>query len=150
MTVLADIANPVTATRAILKASALVAEACGGTAVVHGSEIPDARASAMPERCMVVQSAGGRGLVGSRDNVPISSKRLDIVCYGRTRVEADSLAFVAEHVLKRWVSRRASNRAYVHGYEIVAGPVPFEHPDTGWIASTVTVIVQLADELIPA
>lgn len=151
MTTLADLASPVTATMLVLGASALVDEAAGGTARVHGGQVPHDRVSSMPERCCVVTPAGAPAIrPGSGDNVPVSVHRVDVRCYGRTPYEAEILQLAATQALKQWGYGQTSGRHLVHWFNKVGGPVAFRDPEGDWPVSVVTFQLQMADELAPA
>lgn len=143
-----ELANPVTATMAVLNASTLLDTAMGGTALVHGGEIPKGRVASMPERCAVVAAAGAPPMApGMADNVPVSVNRVDVRCYGRTLAEADLVALAVTHALKRWQFGRTSGRHLVHWFQKVGGPIAFRDPDGDWPVSVVTFQMQMADEL---
>lgn len=146
-----ELANPVTATMAVLEASDVVEAAMGGTLSVYGGDIPNSQVPSMPKRAAVVAMAGApTGRPGTADTVPVSLHRVDVRCYGRSRAEADVVALAVAHALKTWQYGRTSERHLVHWYHRVAGPVPTRDPDTDWPISVVTFQLQMADELAAA
>lgn len=146
-----SIANPITATIALLRADAGVLAALGGTLVtgtvprVAGSEVSSDLAKIMPQRALIVAAAGAGSGVGQNDYVPVSVRRLDLRCYGRTPHEADTLALAAQVACKAWVPRLIAG-VYVHHYRHVAGPVSFRDPDGDWPVTITTVQIQYADQ----
>lgn len=146
-----ELASPVVATMQILTASDVVAAAMGPTTRVHGAEIPKGRVANMPERCAVVAMAGAPPIApGTADSVPVSVRRVDVRCYGRTPHEADTLALACIHALKRWRYGRTTGRVLVHWYHHAAGPVVFRDPEGDWPVAVVSFHVQMADELATA
>ena len=144
-----DLAGPIDATMAVLRTSSDVAGATYPAPLLHGGEIDDDRIAYMPEPCIVVQPAGTPAVrPGTRDHVPVSVFRVDCVCYGESRYEANRIATNVRHALKA-VKRGEYERHLVFWYHPTAGPVQFTDPDTGWKASVVTFNVMLADLLVP-
>lgn len=141
-----ELANPITATILALQSSDTMIATLGGTARVHGSELPASRVASMPEACIVVKAAGGGIGPGTSDTLPISVRRVDVFCYARTPLEASNVALAAVNTLKIW-RRRTIQRHMVHWFNHASGPVSFRDPSGDWPCEIVTFQVQLADEL---
>ncbi len=144
-----ELSNAVDATIAVLRTSAVLAEAMGGDVTLYGGAIPDSVVESMPMRLAVVAAAGnpGGGL-GNTDRSLAIRRRVDVRCYGRTEIEAARVAEAVAYHLERW-TRGVVQRHLVFEYVLAAGPVGMHDPDADWPLQVVTFTVTLARERTP-
>lgn len=141
-----DLADPVVACIEALRSSPYVGNALGSTAHIYGGEIPADIVKQMPMRVIIVNPAGTPGGIGENSYVPVSVQRLDVLCYGRNRMEAGALAIAARYALKTW-HPGLSGGVRVHWFKQSAGPIQFRDPDGNWPASVVSFNVMIDDAL---
>ena len=139
-----ELASPITATIAVLRASAVVGEA--GIEHIHGGEIPKDRVSIDEPRIVVVPS----GLPNpKRDTLPTIIRRVDARCYGRTPMEAEQVQLAVVYALTVW-KYGVAERHLVHWLNHVSGPVTMRDPNTDQPLQVVTFNIQMVRERVPA
>ena len=139
-------ANAVTATMQILAASTRIANEIGAV-TVRGGELKRTDVAAMPTRVIVVADAGAPP--EPNDYLPVSVKRVDVRCYGRTAMEASVLSTVVNLELKAW-KRSLQGEHLVYSFNRSSGPIATRDPDGDWPVSIVSFEVRLADERVTA
>lgn len=92
-----EAADPTLAIAAYLKDQTLVWEAAEER--IFRPELPEGEDRLMPRACVLVRPAGG-GLMSARDYLPFIDSRLDHICYGSTRLQAENLAREVAAALK--------------------------------------------------
>lgn len=96
----------------------------------------------MPAPVLVVRAAGGYARFGGSD-LPIGDPRVDVLCYGETRLEADNIAGEVLLALKA-LGSKVYERTYLRSARI-SGVVPLVDPDTAWNYSVVSAQVLCND-----
>jgi hypothetical protein len=138
-------ADPTLAIAAYLKAQAPVFDATEGR--VFRPELPEGEEPKMGEGLVVVRPAGGGQMFG-RSNLPVIDSRLDVVCYGSTRLEAENIGREVQLALKdlrvgKW------EEVKVYWARIVGGVASAIDPQTNWNFSLVTTQVMHSIHTIP-
>lgn len=142
------LASAVDATIAVLKQSMVVTEAANPAPIVRGGRVPDSLIGSMPLPLIVVVGAGTPSRnPGSRERMPVSYRRIDVRCYGRSDREIDQIQNAVTHACKQW-RRGIANRHHVFSFELVSGPVPLEDPDLLVPLQIVSFDVLYADQLV--
>jgi len=112
-----------------LKHDETVAFVTGGR--VFRPELPKIEVKYMPRSCAIVRPAGGGNLVGSRDFLPVTDSRLDVVCYGSSRLEAESVARECARALKTLTLSKWGH-AKLYWARIAGNPNSVIDPETNW------------------
>jgi hypothetical protein len=121
-------ADPTAGIAGYLKAHEPINAMCGGR--VYRPELPESGNAAMPQACIVVRPAGG-GSLFTKDFLPVTDPRLDIVVYGSTRLEAENLAREVALALKM-LSRSTWGGVLLFWARVTAQPASMIQPDTNW------------------
>lgn len=118
------------AVAAYLKTDAHVAELIEDRLFI--GRIPHAQVEAedtfRPRKMIVIRQAGG---VGKRDLLPIDFQRMDVICYGETMFDADSVRRAVWDVLTR-LDRVRSGDVLIHHVNPVSGALSSVDPDIVW------------------
>lgn len=96
----------------------------------------------MPAPVLVVRPAGGYARFGGSD-LPVGDPRVDVLCYGVTRLESDNIGrevLLALKALGSVVYERTLLRS-----ARISGIVPLVDPDTAWSYSVVSAQVLCND-----
>lgn len=96
---------------------------------VFRPELPRKQIASMPRACIVLRLAGGYTLTGG-GSLPVGDPRIDAICYGSTRMEAQKIAtatLLALHDLERQVFENT----LLH-WARIGGAVPGVDPDAHW------------------
>ncbi|MEZ5790505.1 MAG: DUF3168 domain-containing protein [Nitratireductor sp.] len=127
--------DPVSAIVAILKADSAVA-ALAETRI-HGEELPQAVADAMPKKGVVIRSAGG--FSPARGTLRHTGGRIDAICWGETPYEANRMNRAVFDCLKTVRRQRVALDAgamLIHWIEDASSPFSLRDQDTNWPAVT--------------
>jgi hypothetical protein len=131
-------ADPTLAVALYLKAQAAVNAAAENRFLrpeLLGSE--DAK---MPRAAVVVRPAGG-GAMSARWYLPMKDSRLDIVCYGSTRLEAENIArevSLALQNLRRSVWGEAGKNVLLMWARLSAEPTAAAENEVNWPYSLIS------------
>jgi hypothetical protein len=138
-------ADPTLAIAAYLESIEDVLEAAEGR--IFRPELPTAEDQHMPRACVLVRPAGG-GLLLGRTRLPFKDSRIDIVCYGSTRLEASNVA--REVSLALGELRTSTWEGVALRWARVSGePADAIDPNTNWPFSLVSAQVMHASR-VPA
>lgn len=137
-------ADPIEALVALLRADAPLAELVVGR--VYGGEIPRAAVAAMPQRCVLLDPAGG-GFIGQAFQ-DYSDIRVDVHCYGETRRDAWHVHLACRDALKQMRSQTIAGVRLLWARS-AGGGVLAREPDTEW-ATAVSSWQVLAGETLVA
>jgi hypothetical protein len=99
-------------------------------------ELPEREDEHMPQACVLIRPAGGGQLFG-RTRLPFKDSRLDIVCYGSTRLEAENLARQVSDALTELESSTHEG-VIVRWARISTEPASAIDPNTNWPFALVT------------
>lgn len=120
------------------------------TAIVGGNifrpELPPPDDVNMPFGAVVVRPAGGYQMFGG-STLRLGDPRVDVLCYGSTRQEADQLGREVTIALKN-LRRQSQEGCLLHWARISAGPIPLVDPDTTWPLSFVSAQVMHAEQAL--
>jgi hypothetical protein len=137
-------ADPTLAIAAYLKAQTVIAEATEGR--IFRPDLPEGEDAFMPRGCVLVRPAGGGQLFG-RDYLPVIDSRLDIVCYGSTRLEAENISREVALALKQ-LKNSTWEKVAVRWARISGGPMSAIDPTTNWALSYVGTQVMHGSETV--
>jgi len=127
-------ADPTLAIAAYLKAQTVINEATEGR--VFRPDLPESEDAHMPRGCLLVRPAGGGQFFG-RDYLPVIDSRLDIVCYGSTRLEAENIGREVALALKK-LHHSTWEHIILYWCRISGGPQSAIDPNTNWSLCLVT------------
>lgn len=127
-------ADPTLAIAAYLKAQPAVSEAVEGR--VFRPDLDPAEDALMPRACVLVRPAGGGQMFG-RDYLPFIDSRLDLVCYGSTRLEAENVGREVALALKE-LRHSTWEKVIVRWARITSQPISAIDPNTNWDLALVT------------
>jgi hypothetical protein len=103
---------------------------------VYGTEMPEADASEMPRKAVVVSFAGGMPERG-----PVNRPRVDIVCYGATPLESQTVFLAAQSAMGS-LDRGAHGAALLYDAVQDGGPSSMRQPDTRWPVTWGSFLIQ--------
>jgi hypothetical protein len=121
-------ADPTAAIAAYLKAQTLVDTAVEGR--VFRPELPEAEDAHMPRSCVIVRPAGG-GSLFAKTRLPAKDSRLDIVCYGSTRLESENVARECATALTE-LQHSTWEKVIVFWVRVNGEPASAIDPETNW------------------
>lgn len=123
-----EAADPTLAIAAYLKDQEPVWEAAEER--IFRPELPEGEDKLMPRACILVRPAGG-GAMSARDFLPLIDSRLDLICYGSTRLQAENIAREVAAALK---DLRGSSweGIPVRWARVSAQPASAIDPNTNW------------------
>jgi len=98
---------------------------------VYGDEIAPDEIHNQPRAAVVVQPSGGAVPTFTQGTIPLEAMRVDVLCYGSTRYDADRLRRAVYDSL-RAVQRRTEGSVLVHWINLAGGLATGRDPDTGW------------------
>ncbi len=108
---------------------------------IFAIDLPAPQSRSMPRAALVLSPAGG---LPSDDFVRIAGIRFDLLCYGKTPLEADSVRRVAHEALKQ-MSRKTHQDVILHSAVLSSGPTFFRDQDTEWPMAVETWMVRAAE-----
>lgn len=126
-------ADPTAALAAYLLAQPAVSAIVAGR--VFRPDLPASEDKLMPRACIVVREAGGGNLFGP-SNIGWGDPRIDLICYGARRLEADQLAREVALALK--ALRRQTLEGCALQWARPSKPLPLIDQDTQWPYSLVS------------
>jgi hypothetical protein len=127
-------ADPTLAIAAYLKTDVRVIEQSGGR--VFRPELPEAEQQTMPKNLVLVRPAGG-GAMFMRSRLPVRDSRLDVICYGGSRLSAENLAREVARALDE-LQRSTWESVIVFWVRVVSRPNSAIDPNTNWPFALVT------------
>lgn len=110
---------------------------------VFRPELPRVQEKFMPRECIVVRRAGGYTMYG-RTNLPVADPRIDVLCYGGSRLSSENIAGEVVLALKA-IERVIWENTLLYWARIGIGPLPLIDPDTLWPFCVVSAQVMHAD-----
>jgi hypothetical protein len=137
-------ADPTLAIAAYLKAQEAVWNAAEER--IFRPELPEGEDAHMSRACVLVRPAGGGQLFG-RDYLPVMDSRLDLICYGSTRLEAENIAREVALALKQ-LRHSTWESVVVFWARISGGPQSAIDPTTNWKFALVTAQVMHSGETV--
>jgi hypothetical protein len=137
-------ADPTLAIAAYLKAQKVIDEAVEGR--IFRPDLPQGEDIHMPRACVLVRPAGGGQLFG-RDYLGVMDSRIDIVCYGSTRLEAENIGREVQLALKN-LRRSTWEKVSVRWARIAGGPASAIDPTTLWALCLLTAQVMHGTETV--
>jgi hypothetical protein len=132
--------DPTLAIAAYLKAQASINEATGGR--IFRPELPKSEEPSMPRGCVIVRPAGGTDLFANT-RLPAKTPRVDIVCYGSTRLECENIARECSAALDE-LTHSTWEKVIVFWTRIVGQPASAIDPETNWPFALVSAQVMCA------
>jgi hypothetical protein len=123
-----EAADPTLAIAAYLKAQEPVWEASEER--IFRPELPEGEDKKMPRACILVRPAGG-GAMSARDYLPFIDSRLDLVCYGSTRLQAENIAREVALALK-FLRRSKWKEIVLCWARVSSQPASAIDPNTNW------------------
>lgn len=138
-------ADPTLAIAAYLASLTEVTEAAEDR--IFRPELPEGEDKSMPRACVLVRPAGG-GILFGRTRLPFKDSRIDIVCYGSTRLEAENLAREVSLALTELGTSTWEGVA-LRWARISAEPASAIDPNTNWPFALVSTQVMHASR-VPA
>lgn len=99
-------------------------------------QLPKSADKDMAQACIVVRRAGGLKVYG-KSQLPISDPTVDLICYGATAMEAETVAAAACAALKGLVME-VWEGVMLYSANIIAGPLPLPDLQTLWPAALVS------------
>jgi hypothetical protein len=121
-------ADPTLAIAAYLKAQQAINTEVEGR--VFRPELPTDEQSHMPRSCVLVRPAGG-GTMFAKVDLPVTDSRLDIVCYGSTRLDSENIARECAAALKE-LSHSTWEKVVVFWARVAGQPASAIDPETNW------------------
>ena len=137
-------ADPTLAIAAYLAAQEAVTDAVEGR--VFRPELPQDQDAQMPRGCLIVRPAGG-GSMFARDDLPVIDSRVDITCYGSTRLESENIAREVADALKS-LGRSTWEHVVVSWARVTGQPASAIDPDTNWPFALVTAQVMYGRQTV--
>jgi len=122
------IPNPITALVAFLKDDAEVTTQAGTK--VFGAELPPDEAVNMPQKCIVIQAAGGPVGPG-RSRIRYNVIRIDVKGYGTTPETAWDVYQAAYDALKQLVPTK-QGPALLYDASVAGGPLQLRDANLEW------------------
>jgi hypothetical protein len=116
-----------------------------GVPAVFRPDMPLTFDQAMPAACIIVRPAGGYTMYG-KGQLPVGDPRIDMVCYGAVRLQADQIARACVVALKQ-LSEQIWEDTLLYWAQISAGPLPLPDQQTLWPASLVSAQVMHGEAL---
>lgn len=134
-----------------LRLDAVVSALTGGRIVRPALE--EGEDKLMPRSAIVVRKAGGGAMFG-RGNLQVIDSRIDCICYGSTRLEADSVAGEVERALKNMRAQRigdgeAGGPLKLYWARISGGASSAIEPDALWPFALVSAQVMHSLNTLP-
>jgi hypothetical protein len=102
---------------------------------IYRPELSTKKDASMPLPLVIVRPSGG-GVMFGKDYLPIMDARLDCVCYGSTRLEAENVAREVQLALKE-LRRSVWEEVVLLWARITGGVASLIDPETNWTFSMV-------------
>lgn len=115
-------------------------------------ELPEVDDKEVPTKAVVVMPAGGGKLFGAT-RMPVYDSLIDILCYGATRLQADTVARQAAGLLRLLQTTsvqcpEAQGKVLLHWARIASGEKPRELTQTNWPYTEFTIQIMHSEVVL--